>query len=148
MSQETGAKTGHDVTVRRLVPASPEQVFSFWTDAEHLKKWWGPPGVTCINAEVDLRVGGRYRIANLIPDGSIISIHGVFELIDRPTKLVYTWLIGDAGPEERVTVTFLAVPGGTEVVVFHENAPTEATMQSHQRGWVGCLDGLEEYARL
>jgi hypothetical protein len=33
-----------------------------WTEAEQLKKWWGPQSVTCDGAEVDLRVGGRYRI--------------------------------------------------------------------------------------
>ena len=134
------------LVVRRSIRASPERIFDAWTQPRHLKQWWGPESVECIDAEVDLRVGGRYRIANQFPDGTILWINGMFEAIERPYKLVYTWRVGDAeAPAERVTVTFEARGEETEVVVAHERIPTEAARVMHERGWVGCLDGLVDY---
>lgn len=136
-----------NVTVRKFVSVSPEAVFRLWTDAGLLKKWWGPPGVTCTEAEIDLRVGGSYRIANQLPTGATIWIHGQYEEIDRPRLLRYSWGIGlDSPPEEVVTVRFEPKDGGTEVIVFHENAPDISTRESHEHGWAGCLDGLAEVA--
>ena len=132
--------------VRRLVRASPERIFEAWTDAEHLKQWWGPKSVECVEAVVDLRVGGRYRIANRLPGGQILWISGEFEVIERPHRLVYTWHVGsDEVPAERVTVTFEARGKETEVIVAHERIPTEAMRDMHEQGWVGCLDGLVDY---
>jgi len=60
---------GDRLEVRKVVRASPERLFSAWTDADQLRRWWGPIGATCPTAHVDLRVGGRYRIENRFPDG-------------------------------------------------------------------------------
>jgi uncharacterized protein YndB with AHSA1/START domain len=136
-----------ELVVRCLIPAAQETVFRVWTQPEHVQKWWGPRGVTCPMAEIDLRVGGTYRIANLLPDGKTVWIHGVFEEIDPPHRLTYTWGFGlEDEPAERVTVTFEPRPEGTEVMVVHENIPDEAARVGHEKGWYGCLDGLEEYA--
>ncbi len=45
---------------------------------------WGPPEVSCAGADVDLRVGGGYRIANRLPNGDTVWIAGQFEHIDPP----------------------------------------------------------------
>ena len=106
------------LVVRRVIRASPERLFDAWTEPAQLKQWWGPQAVVCITAEVDLRVGGRYRIANQFPDGKVLWINGEFEVIERPLKLVYTWrLTAETGPSERVSVTFDARGQGTEVIV-------------------------------
>src|SRR5262249_11866527 len=57
------------LVVRRTIRAPVERVFDAWTRPEHLRRWWGPKPVRCTEAEVDLRRGGRYRIANQHPDG-------------------------------------------------------------------------------
>jgi uncharacterized protein YndB with AHSA1/START domain len=132
--------------VRRSIRASPERIFDAWTQPQHLKQWWGPNSVECVDAEVDLRVGGRYRIANQFPDGRVLWISGEFEAIERPRRLVYTWRVGDeTAAAERVTVTFEPRGADTEVVVAHERIPTEAMRELHEQGWVGCLDGLVNY---
>jgi uncharacterized protein YndB with AHSA1/START domain len=134
--------------VRRSIRASPERIFDAWTQAKHLKQWWGPKSVECVDAEVDLRVGGRYRIANRFPDGNILWISGEFEAVERPHRLVYTWRVGEAETSaERVTVTLHALGEETEVIVAHERIPTDAMRDMHQQGWVGCLDGLVDYLR-
>jgi uncharacterized protein YndB with AHSA1/START domain len=132
-----------ELTVRRHIKAPPESVFRLWTEADLIKKWWGHSGVTCPTVDVDLSVGGNYRIANLFPNGATVWIHGEFEVIDPPNRLSYTWGLGlETVPKERVTVTFLPVNGGTDVAVHHENVPGATERDSHEHGWIGCLERL------
>lgn len=114
---------------------------------EEIKRWWGPPGVECIGAEIDLCVGGRYRIGNRLADGTMLWIVGEFEVIDRPRKLAYTWqLESQTGvAPERVVVSFEPSGAGTEVVVVHERIPDAPTRASHEQGWIGCLAGLAKH---
>src|SRR5260370_31520620 len=97
------------LVVRRTIRAPVERVCAAWAEPEQLKRWWGPKGVVCPEAEVDLRVGGRYRIANRFPDGSMLNIVGEFEKVDPPRELVYSWSHENApAPPMPVTVKFEA----------------------------------------
>jgi uncharacterized protein YndB with AHSA1/START domain len=132
------------LVVRRTINGNPERLFDAWTRSEELLAWWGPRPVRCTRADVDLRVGGRYRIDNLLPTGDVLTIGGEFTLVERPHKLVYTWSVtpGVAQPE-LVTVRFdRKGPDLTEVVVTHERIESAAVHNSHATGWSGCLDGL------
>jgi uncharacterized protein YndB with AHSA1/START domain len=132
--------------VRRKVTAAPERVFAAWTNAAELKAWWGPKGVRCIAAEIDLRVGGRYRIGNELPDGSVLWIEGVFEVIEAPRLLEYTWSTSPASTE-RVVVRFEPTESGTEIIIDHSRIPTAALRDGHESGWLDCLDGLADFLR-
>jgi uncharacterized protein YndB with AHSA1/START domain len=146
MSDSVPKKLAATLVVRRRIKATPEKLFAAWTQPALLVRWWGPQGVACPAAEIDLQVGGSYRIANQFPDGRLIWIAGVFEVIRPPHRLTYTWkLESQMGPMERVTVDFEAHGAVTEVVVTHERIPDEAARTSHERGWVGCLDSLVRY---
>jgi uncharacterized protein YndB with AHSA1/START domain len=134
------------LVVRRRINATPEKLFAAWTQPALLVQWWGPQGVTCPAAEIDLRVGGPYRIANQFPDGTVVWICGVFEIIEAPHRLTYTWkLESHDGPAERVTVCFEAHRDATEVIITHERITDQKTRAGHERGWIGCLDGLMRY---
>lgn len=134
------------LVVRRTMRARAERVFDAWTRPEHLRAWWGPKPVTCCGAEVDLRVGGRYRIDNALPDGSVVSIEGEFREIQPHRRLVYTWRMGQASKESSlVTVRFEERGEMTEVVVVHEQIANQEVRDSHEKGWNGCLDGLAEF---
>jgi uncharacterized protein YndB with AHSA1/START domain len=134
------------LVVRRMIRATPERLFEAWTQPHQLKQWWGPESVTCIAAEVDLRVGGRYRLGNQFSDGCIVWITGEFQVIEPPRRLTYTWQIEDSsGPSELVTVRFEAHVGGTEVIITHKRIPDRTKRDRHEQGWLGCLNGLVEY---
>jgi uncharacterized protein YndB with AHSA1/START domain len=133
------------LVVRRTIHASCEELFAAWTQPAHLKRWWGPRPVTCLDAEVDLRVGGSYRIANQLPDGTVLWIVGEFEIVDPPYKLVYSWRAGSSPDSERVTVQFEARGDASEVIVMHERIPNAGMRERHLAGWEGCLDGLVGY---
>ncbi len=132
------------LVTRRTIRASQARLFDAWTQPEQLRAWWGPRPVTCSRAEVDLRVGGRYQIENLLPDGKRLIIEGIFELVDPPHQLVYSWRAGD-DQVSRVSVRFEPHGEHTEVVVIHEQIPSASIRESHEMGWNGCLDGLERY---
>lgn len=133
--------------VRRTIRANAERVFDAWTDPVQVAQWWGPEHVSGHSVTMDLVVGGAYRIGNRLPDGSDVWIHGVFEVVERPTRLVYTWNVGDSS-NERVTVRFEergASPESTEVIVVHERIVSAAAKKSHEAGWLGCVAGLEAF---
>ncbi len=139
-----GAASGITLVVRRLIRAPAARLFAAWTEPDHLLRWWGPRGVTCIGAQVDLRVGGAYRLGNRHLDGRETWIYGHFEEVFPPHRLAYTWCLeGNPRPAERVTVRFEARGGATEVIVVHERIGSETLRVGHAAGWEGCLDGLK-----
>jgi uncharacterized protein YndB with AHSA1/START domain len=135
------------LVVRRIIQASAARVFDAWTQPEQLRRWWGPRPVTCSAAELDVRVGGVYRIANQFPDGSVLWISGTFEIVEPPRRLVYTWEVErevcTAPERSRVTVRFEPRDGATEVIVVHERIDSEETRADHEKGWTGCLENLD-----
>jgi uncharacterized protein YndB with AHSA1/START domain len=134
------------LVIRKTIRAKAERLFAAWTIPAQLKFWWGPQGVKCIDAEVDLRPGGRYRIANQLPDGKILWITGEFEVIEAPRKLVYTWRVEpETESSERVTVLFEPSGDYTEVVVTHERISSEELRKMHEQGWFGCLESLAKF---
>ncbi len=131
--------------LRRTFSAPRGKVFRAWTDPEELKRWWGPDGYATPSAEVDLRVGGMYRLGmKKLPDGQIFYLTGTYREVRPPERLVYTWR-WEAEPElgeTLVTVEFRDLGDATEVVVTHELFLSEKARQDHRKGWSGCLDRL------
>ncbi len=136
----------HRLEVRRVVHASVVRVFEAWTEPRHLRIWWGPRDVRCLDASVDLRVGGTYRIVNGMSDGAQVTIFGEFRVVEPPTRLVYTWRSGPDSPaSELVTVTFRPLGRDTEVTVIHDFISGPALRDGHMKGWIGCIEGLNRY---
>ena len=130
--------------LKRTFAATREKVFRAWTDPEALKRWWGPEGFSTPAAEIDLRVGGKYRIAMRSPHGDTYQLVGTYREVRPPEKLVYTWA-WEAEPEQGetlVTVEFLDRGDSTEVILTHELFPNEKVRDEHGKGWTGSLDRL------
>jgi uncharacterized protein YndB with AHSA1/START domain len=133
--------------VARTFAAPREEVFRAWTDPEALKEWWAAgPGFTTPVAEVDLRVGGRYRLGMKAPDQELpYVVGGTYREIERPARLVYTWAWeGSNAPETLVTVEFRDRGSLTEVVLTHEHFADATDRDRHAAGWNGCLDRLAQ----
>lgn len=136
------------LTVSRRYPVSRERVFEAWTNPEIMKEWFSPEGVTNPAIDVDLRVGGAYRVEMLTPDGRRPVAVGTYREITPPERLVFTWAWKEeADPahtgETLVTVEFLEREGETEVVVTHEGFPNDEGRRGHEEGWTSCLVCLE-----
>ena len=85
---EAAPPAAHDLSLTRLIDASPELCFKAWT--EHLPEWWGPHGMTTPVCEMDLRSGGIMRTVMRAPDGREFSNQGVFLEVTAPSRIVIT----------------------------------------------------------
>jgi uncharacterized protein YndB with AHSA1/START domain len=138
--------------VQRTYPASRERTFRAWTDPDQLKKWFAAAdGYTTPIAEIDLRVGGSYRLGMQPPNSSdIYIVHGVYREIRAPEKIVFTWRWESAGnevPDTLVTVQFFAYGDSTKVVITHEGFANTSQHDQHAEGWRGCLNTLDRLLR-
>ena len=132
------------VVVRRTIAAPAEDIFDAWLDPEALAEWMRPGTIRSTVATVEPRVGGRYHIVMKGDSGTVTPHSGVYRVIDRPRKLVFTWQSPHTGPDETlVTVDFRKAGKGTEVIVTHEKLPEEARA-AHTRGWTSGLEHLDE----
>ena len=132
------------VDVRRVFRASRGRVFAAWTEPALIRRWNARSGLTVPVADVDLRVGGRYRLHLLSPDGALHCISGVYQVVEPAARLTYSWINDTtADHESLVTVVFLDHPDGTELVLRHERLPTSDGRRRHSLGWQACFLELE-----
>lgn len=130
------APTG-ELVFERILPATPEQVFAAWTTPERMTEWLSPIGHA--EAEVDLRVGGAFRVV-MVDEGIPIEHTGTY--LEVPRRLVFTWISPYTVPEPSlVTVQLHPNDGGTRLVLTHERLPDDA-VESHRGGWGSMLERL------
>ena len=134
------------LVVRRVVPIPREEVFAAWLDPKSLQEWMRPGDVARATAEVDPRVGGKFRI--VMHHGGRSDAHwGEYLLIEPPSRLSFTWTSEHTDLQPTVvTVELLERNGGTEVVLTHRRLPP-ARRDSHRNGWGAILGKLEETLR-
>ncbi len=138
---------GKSVRVRRLLPATAEEVFDAWADAGSLKFWLCPGATTVPSAEVDFQVGGSFRI--VMSDGEREYVHtGRYREIRRPERLVFTWSSPATGDRSTlVTVTLQARGAQTELVLVHEGLLDERAVEDHEAGWSSIIEKLDSQLR-
>ncbi len=121
----------HTVTVRRLLPASREDVFALWTDAKRMPDWILQGG----SATLDVRVGGSYEM-DMHYNGKGYPHHGEYLEVEPPSRLVFTWISeGTNWKPSIVTIELFARGEDTELVLTHEGLPDAGSAESHQGGW-------------
>ena len=136
------------LSLARRYPVAPEKVWRAWTDPKALKRWFGPgPGEPVSVAELDLRVGGRFRIVFGGADGNANECAGVYKEVVPNRRLVFTWHWPRTTPERVsvVSLTFTKVDGGTELTLRHEQFFDESARDSHQRGWGKAFENLDTF---
>jgi uncharacterized protein YndB with AHSA1/START domain len=142
-----GEATGPIVQIRRRVSASAEQIFDLWTRPELMVRWMSPfAGAVDCKASADLRPGGAFSLVMSSAQGRR-DVSGTYVEIDRPRRLVFTW-VGPLTNNVNTLVTVELDPHGdeTELVLTHERLPTPAMIEGHTRGWGIILDHLADTA--
>ena len=139
-----------EVTITRVFDAPRALVFSMWTDAQHLAKWWGPHGFDNPRCEVDPRPGGKILIHMRAPDGGVHEMGGVYHEIVAHERIVFTSYVelpdGTRVVESHNTVRFKERGGKTEVILhakaggFTDLAPR--MLAGMEAGWATSLDKL------
>jgi serine/threonine protein kinase len=131
----------------RTIAAPIEKVFAAWTRPEVMANWFAPTDDFVPSAvEVDLRVGGNYRVDMRPKDGTEVFMHrGQYCRIEPPHLLSFTWCPVSRGPntpETQVTIELRPNGNATDLTLIHERFPDEADRDRHQKGWHGCLGRL------
>ena len=84
------ATAGQEVLITRIFDAPREAVFRAWTDPDHVAAWFGPAHMTTPRegVRIDLRVGGRYELTMVRPDGGELTIGYEIVELAAPELLV------------------------------------------------------------
>jgi uncharacterized protein YndB with AHSA1/START domain len=111
-------KAPDSLILSRLYPVAPEKVWRAWIEADALRDWLGQGDSPGWAAELDVRVGGRYRFVLREQGGRYYEARGVYREVVPNRRLVFTWSWRDgaAGDEAMITVNLAPVTGGTEQV--------------------------------
>ena len=138
-----------ELVVRRTVNGPAHLVFEAWTKPELFQRWWVPKsyGLTLLSCEMDVRVGGQYRLVFQHGD-STMAFFGTYREVTPPSRLVWTNEEGEDG-ETVTTVTFEEKDGKTSLVV-HDLYPSKAALDAaiasgSTGGMPDQLDQLDEF---
>jgi uncharacterized protein YndB with AHSA1/START domain len=143
-----GAAARPGLTLTRRLRARPEQVYAAWTEPENLVQWFGPANVKpgSVQAELDVRAGGRYRVSFTGNDGEYHQVGGVYREVVPNERLVFTWAWHSTPERESlVTVSLRSDGAGTLLTFHHEQFVDETARDDHERGWSESLGKLEKF---
>jgi uncharacterized protein YndB with AHSA1/START domain len=141
-----------DLTLTRVINASPDKLFRAWTEPELIVQWFTPPPWSTASAVTDVRPGGATTIVMRSPEGQEVPNSGVYLEVVKNEKLVFTdaytraWVPSDK-PFMTVTLTFEDLGGKTRytAVVRHwfKADREEHEKMSFHEGWGKATDQLE-----
>lgn len=134
------------LTMKRRLAASPADVYRAWTDPKLLTRWFGPENVETIEAELDPRVGGVYRIVMLENNGERHQVQGRYHEVVENERLVFSWSwITTPERVSKVTVTLKSDGDLTLLTLLHEQLFDEKAVAGHTHGWTGSLAKLKAF---
>lgn len=137
-------KSDCELVVTRTVDAPARLVFEAWTKAELFRRWWVPKsfGLTLLSCEMDVRVGGQYRLVFPYED-STMEFFGTYLEVTPYSRLVWTNEEGGDG-QTVTTVTFEEIDGKTLLVVHDRYPSKEALDTGSTAALPEALDQLDE----
>lgn len=155
-----------EFVITRVFDEPRDRLWKAWTEAERLKRWWGPKDFTVHTCEVDLCPGGLFHYGMRSPDGKDVWGKFIYREIVAPERLVFIVSFSDASggvtrhpwvpnwPLETLsTVTFTEHEGKTRITVrWVPHSATEIERKtfedgrgSMRQGWTGTLDQFDAY---
>lgn len=142
MATAAPAPARPSLTLTRRIKAAPAKVFRAWIDPEILARWWQPGGATLLAAEIDARVGGRYRMSfTNFSGGGSHDFGGEFLELVPDARIVHTDTFDDPNlpGTMRTSIDLRAVSCGTELKVTQEGVPAAIPPESCYLGWQESL---------
>jgi uncharacterized protein YndB with AHSA1/START domain/ketosteroid isomerase-like protein len=138
-------ETADKLVLRKLIPASREEVFAAWSDPAGMRHWMCPGDTQTAEAQIDFRVGGSFHI--LMKGGKHDTDHtGQYQEIDPPSKLSFTWISKNTDSKTTlVTIELIQRGDQTELILTHERFPSAERVRQHKGGWSQIADRLAQY---
>jgi uncharacterized protein YndB with AHSA1/START domain len=146
------------VRLQRTIAAPPDRVYRAWLDPDLLARWMAPGALDVTRAEVDERVGGRFRIWHAGREGDVGGFEAELLELVPGERIVFRW--GFVGPDRLAGSTYDSLltitlreagDGATELTLVHERldelaAALPDVADNVGRGWELALDKLEQLA--
>ncbi len=133
-------KSERELVVTRTINGPARIVFEAWTKPELFKRWWVPKsfGMTLLSCEMDVRVGGRYRL--VFGDG--MDFFGRYLEVTPHSRLV--WTNDEGGDDGPVTTVTFEEKGGKTLLVMHELHPSKEALDGAGTGAADAMSELFE----
>ncbi len=143
--------TEDQILITREFDAPKHLVYKAYTTPELVKRWWNAKRGEVTIAEIDLRVGGKWRYVMVADGGLEVGFHGEYREIVPNERIVSTEVYEGYPDEEAVnTATFVEVDGRTTLTILvqhtskeHRDAHIESGMEA---GMQDAMDLLEQVA--
>jgi uncharacterized protein YndB with AHSA1/START domain len=139
------------ILITREFAAPRHLVYRAWTTPELIKRWWHAKRGKMTVAEVDLRVGGRWRYVMIADGGLEVAFHGEYREIVPNERLVSTEVFELVPDAEAVDTLTLTEQGGRTTLTILVRHQTKAHRDAHlesgmEAGLQDALDLLEQVA--
>jgi uncharacterized protein YndB with AHSA1/START domain len=105
MEKKVSNTEDRELRISRLFDAPVELMWEVWTNADHIKNWWGPNGFTNTISKMDIKPGGEWHLVMHGPDGRDFRNESIFEEVILHKKIAYRHI---TGPKFLATITFEA----------------------------------------
>ena len=144
--------TDEQILITREFDAPRHLVYRAWTTPELVRRWWSGERGEVTLAEIDLRVGGRWRYVMVATGGFEVGFHGEYREIVPDERIVATEVFeGMPDAEAMTTTTFAETDGRTTLTTLVEHSCREhrdAHIDSGMEGGMQeAMDRLEQLAR-
>jgi uncharacterized protein YndB with AHSA1/START domain len=139
------------ILITREFDAPKEVVYKAFTTPELVKRWWHAKRGEMTVAEIDLRLGGKWRYVMVADGGIEVGFHGEYREIVPNERIVSTEVFEGYPDEEAVnTATFTEVAGRTTLEILVQHSSKEAR-DAHidsgmEAGMQDAFDLLEQVA--
>jgi uncharacterized protein YndB with AHSA1/START domain len=133
-------KSEREIVVTRTFNGPARIVFEAWTKPELFKQWWVPKsmGMSLLSCEMDVRVGGGYRLVFDLGDSNSMAFFGRYLEVVPHSRIV--WTNEESGEGGAVSTVTFAEKGGETRVVLHELYPSKEALDAS----LGAYDGMSE----
>ena len=133
-------KSERELVVTRTFNGPARIVFEAWTRPELFRRWWAPKssGASLLSCEMDVRVGGRYRIEFGHEASRSMAFFGRYIEVTPHSRLVWT---NDESDDGAVTTVTFEEQGGKTLLVLHELYPSKEALDD---AIVGMEGGMPE----
>ena len=124
-------KSERELVITRTVNGPARIVFEAWTKPELLKRWWAPKsfGLSLLSCEMDVRVGGKYRLVFSHPASpQPMEFFGRYLEVTPNARLV--WTNDEGGDGGAVTTVTFEDKGGKTLLVMHDLYPSREALDA------------------
>ena len=134
-------KSERELVVTRTFDAPARLVFEAWTRPELFQRWWLPKsmGMVMRSCEMDVRTGGRYRLAISFGGSDPGEFFGRYLEVTPPSRLV--WTNEEGGENGSVTTATFEEKGGKTLLVIHDLYPSKEALDA---AGTGAADAMGE----